>query len=943
MTFQRYNNIIGILVFAISAIVYILTLEPSVSFWDCGEWISVVHGLQVGHPPGAPLYVLLAKVFSLISCNPANVAYYINMLSAVASALTVMLLFWTSTYFIKLLLSNTSYNIRYSNAITLTSSFAGAMVYAFSDTFWFSAVESEVYALSGFFSALMFWSATKYHRCTQHPYRWIILIFFLVGLSFGVHNLSLLVVPAIAMMYYYRNYQHKHTITRSISALIISAALLAAIYLGIIPCFFYLMGETSVWLVNDLNMSVAGSAFAYLGAVMALLLLGVILTHIRLIKLSLVCTLYLIIGLSLQCVTMFCSMSEPVTNEGQPSNPKALYSYIQRDQYEKAPLIYGAYYTAPFDTYSNGKEKYDIIYTIETDTQIIDTCYSASEAKKYAREDKTLKIKPRYIVSNDGKNSTPVFDKEFYTLFPRMWKHGENYADNYYSWSNGEGKFVEIDGEKVYKPSFSDNISFFFNYQLNYMYIRYLMWNFSGKHEDISKDDYYFLNQDWITGIDIVDQLLGKSTLSSAENKGPRHNTYFMIPFVLGIIGFFFQLYKNTSGNVVLSTLFFFTSIAIVIYLNQAAYEPRERDYVYSTSFYTFAVWISMGIATIFYLIQKIKPLQNKTITSFVCLLTLSLPTLMAYQNWDDHDRSKQYLPRDMAYNFLQSCAPNAILFTNGDNDTFPLWYLQQVEGIRTDVRIINLSLLSSGWYINQIKDQNKTDNMIFMSLNKKDYQGDRLEMAFTQTSDYTTSIDNALEYLKSDSSKINIENMPPFHIIPVDYLYINTTNPKSSEPETTYFELPQMLTRSNIIHLDIISSNYNHRPIYYTDYALSEVDFLKDYYQLEGMTYRLVLHDMAYLAPINTDTFYHNVMNTFKWGNIEDNYVGNTSLEILNLMMTNISKLSNSLLENGDTNKAHTLWNHILNKVPQHMISNTEAIDAVLDINTLEDEKELL
>ena len=379
--------------------------------------------------------------------------------------------------------------------------------------------------------------------------------------------------------------------------------------------------------------------------------------------------------------------------------------------------------------------------------------------------------------------------------------------------------------------------------------------------------------------------------------------------------------------------MFFFTGIAIVIYLNQAAYEPRERDYVYSTSFYTFSVWISMGIASIFYLIQKIKPLQNKKITAVICLLSLSLPTLMGHQNWDDHDRSKQYLPHDLAYNMLQSCAPNAILFTNGDNDTFPLWYLQQVEGIRTDVRIVNLSLLASSWYINQIKDQNQADNTVFISFDNKTYRGDRLGTVFSQGSNNITMVGVALEYLKSDSSIIELDDMPIFHIMPFDYLCFDTS--------AAYIKLPQILSRSGIMHLDIVNNNYAQRPIYYTDYALSEIDFLNDYLQLEGMAYRLVLKDKALISPIDTEVFYNNVMNTFEWGKIENGYVGNTSLEILNLMLENISKLSNRLMENGDTNKAVLLWCHILNNIPQHMIFNTAAMEAaLLGHNTLETEK---
>ncbi len=938
MNFSRWNIIIGWLLFIFATTIYMLTLEPSVSFWDCGEWISVSYGLQVGHPPGAPLYQLIARIFSLFSFGDVTqVAYTINALSAVASGLTVMLLFWTITYFAKSILKN-NYILQNRNFIILASGIIAALIYTFSDTFWFSAVESEVYALSGFFSALIFWLMLKWVQCTDSTYapRWILLICFFIGLSNGVHYLSFLVIPAICMVYYYQNYSY--SFRKTLFALLISVFALALVYKIIIPGFFFLMAETNLWLVNVFGISIEWGIGIYLITIGLLLIIGILFAawkQKKKLHFSLLCITYLLIGISTYFVPLIRATTGTPINEGDPSNPKALYAYIQRDQYEKAPLFYGPYHTAPIEGYEDKKPSYDVFFEIVDSGISIDTCYTFLEARKYIQNDKkNLSIIPHYTISNNGKNAKYQYPKSFYTLFPRMWKQGENYEYNYNQWIPGTGKFVDIDDSKIYKPSFYDNITFFASYQLGYMYFRYFMWNFSGKFENKTTPN-VFQNGEWITGFPSIDnKIVGEKAYITNQEKGSGYNVYYLLPFLLGMLGLFFQLYKDTPNTIIITTLFFFTGIAIVIFLNQPAYEPRDRDYVYSMSFYAFTIWVGMGITALFYLVNKIKVFRNKYIQLFIVTACLGIPSLMAIQNWDDHDRSGRNIAHDVAYNYLQSCAPNAILFTNGDNDTFPLWYLQEVEGIRTDVRVINLSLLAIPWYIDQVKQQMRNSKPIKLSFNKPQYWGNNREfMVSTPSLDQAMDLANMITYVQNDSNKVELEGTPGIFWIPSTQAYIKITDTTYNVSKKINFSLPQFISRGLFMHLDILKNNYTSRPIYYTDYALSEIEMLEDYLQLEGMTYRLNLLERANARPVNIEICFNNIMQKFRWGNVNNAYIDVTSREFLNILLSNIATLSNSLLEIGDVEKAKSLWNKVLSEIPISTISNEEILSSITSV----------
>lgn len=589
------NNLMGWLVAVLATFVYMLTLEPTVSFWDCGEFIATSYKFQIGHPPGAPMYQLLAHCFTLFAGdNPERIAWWSNALSAVAGGLTAMFLFWTLVRLIASLgaLSSQEQNHRFR---LFFASFVGTACYVFCDTAWFSAVESEVYSLSMLFSSAIVWSIVRWYQSDDYnaETRWLFLIALLLGMSVGVHQLSLLTVPAFVLVYIFKRCR-------------------SSVKLGF--CFRNL-------------------AF---------------------------CLLFFIIGLTPYLIIPIRANVNPPVNQGDPSTWKSFKAYVTREQYEHAPLLYGRCFNSPIVGYEDGK---------------------------------------------------PVYAKEMDMFFPRMWKHGPHAEQYYTDWCGRHGKMVDVNGEQYYKPSFGDNLVFFVSYQVYYMYLRYLMWNFSGRYND-SQGFGNMMKGQFITGIPFVDRLyVGNGSSLPDSLPGAGHNRYFLLPFILGLIGIIAHSKFDKKGFWIVMTLFLMSSIALSVYLNHPAYEPRERDYAYVLSFYAFAIWIGVGAFRMLGIgTQKSEDNQQKFVTKSVRPLMVAfllfVPALMAFQNWDDHDRSGRYVALDSARNLLRSCDKNAILFTLGDNDTFPLWYLQQVEGVRTDVHIVNLSLLGSESYARSCKQQ---------------------------------------------------------------------------------------------------------------------------------------------------------------------------------------------------------------------------------------------
>ncbi len=703
-TFKKYNIIFAWGVFLVAFITYYLTVEPTVSLWDCGEFIASSYKLEVGHPPGAPFFMLLARFFSLFTSSVQHVALMINMVSVSASAFTILFLFWTITYFAeKILIKKDNFNSNNAIAVLL-SGIVGSLIYTFSDTFWFSAVEAEVYASSSLFTAVVFWAILKWETISDQKYsnRWLILIAFLMGISIGVHLLNLLAIPAIVFVYYFKKY--KTTKKGVFYASLISIILLGFVMYGIIQGYVALAAEFELLFVNSFGFPFNSGLSAYIIITFGLLVYGIYYSYKKkkiLLNTALTMMTVILIGYSSFSIIMIRSNANPPMDENNPENVFALLSYLNREQYGSRPLIYGNYYNAEFQKDEAGEIKVKKLYT-----------YIPVDGK-YLKIEKT---NPEYLYKSSGK-----------TLFPRMYSRDKSHISAYQSWtgiSPGEN------------PTFGDNLKFFFKYQLGHMYFRYFMWNFAGRQNNLQS--YGGITKgNWISGIPFIDKAMvgNQKNLPDKIKNNKSRNVYYLLPFILGIIGLIYSLSKDKKNFTIIALLFFFTGIAVVLYLNQTPYQPRERDYAYAGSFYAFAIWAGLGAAGIFsYLSEKSK---GKIALIITILLTVPIPVIMAAQNWDDHDRSNRYTARDFAEDYLNSCEKNAVLFTYGDNDTFPLWYLQEVEGVRTDIKVVNLSLLGTDWYIDQVRKKTyEADPVPFKMKHEKYREGIRDAIYITENPD---------------------------------------------------------------------------------------------------------------------------------------------------------------------------------------------------------------
>ncbi len=683
--FKKLNLIIGWIVFAIAAFTYISTMEPTASLWDCGEFIATSYKLQVGHPPGAPLYMLIAKTFSLFAGNNVTkVAFMMNMLSALSSAFTILFLFWSISYIAKKIILRNSQGTNLSKSqlfAVMGSAIVGSLAYTFSDSFWFSAVEAEVYALSSLFTAVVFWAILKWdeHSEKAHADRWIILIAYLMGLSIGVHLLNLLVIPAIALVYYFKKY--KPTVGGSFAVLGISGVILLFVMYGVIQGLVSFASGFELLFVNKFGLPFNSGLIFFLILTISAVVLVLYLTKKfskPVIHLATLAFLVILIGYSSFALIMIRSDANPPIDENDPENTFALKSYLNREQYGDRPLIFGQFYDAEV-------------------TKQIDLYTYVKSGDKYIRVKKT---NPKYD-----------YDSTRITFFPRMYSSSPDHISAYENWG----------GVKTgRKPNSANNLKFFFSYQVGYMYFRYFSWNFIGKQND-DQGHGGPLSGNWLSGVKFFDNVISpQKDIPDKWKNDPSRNTYFFLPLILGLVGLVFQLSRDKQSFWIVMTLFFMTGLAIVMYLNQTPYQPRERDYAYVGSFYAFAIWIGLAVLAIFDSVKFIKNETNKAILATLLLITV--PLLMAFQNWDDHDRSKRYHTVAFASNYLNSCAENAILFTYGDNDTFPLWYAQEVEGIRTDVRNCNLSLFSTDWYANQMKRKAYESDPIPLSIDESKY-----------------------------------------------------------------------------------------------------------------------------------------------------------------------------------------------------------------------------
>ncbi|MCF6366944.1 MAG: DUF2723 domain-containing protein [Bacteroidales bacterium] len=670
--YKQYNNILAWIAFLIALITYFLTVEPTVSLWDCGEFIASTYKLEVGHPPGAPLFMLIGRFFSLFTSNPQNVALMINSVSVFSSAFTILFLFWTITYFAKKIIVKKNELTTSKAVVIFASGFAGALAYTFSDTFWFSAVEAEVYASSSLFTAVVFWAILKWETISEQKYsnKWLIFIAFMMGLSIGVHLLNLLAIPAIVFVYYFK--KHKITSKGLFYSAIISVALVGFLMYGIIQGYVVLASKFELLFVNGLGLPYNSGLLFYIFLTFALLAYGIYYSLKKnkiILNTVLTAITVILIGYSSYGIIMIRSNANPPMDENNPENIFTLLSYLNREQYGSRPLIYGQYFDAKLKEKNGQYVSYPNYTYIPKDGEYL----------------KIEKTNPDYDFDDDRK-----------TIFPRMYSRDQLHISAYQTWGGVEP------GEK---PNFINNIQFFITYQLSHMYFRYFMWNFSGKqnnlqsHGGISKGN-------WISGIPFIDKMMigNQGDLPEKMKNDKSRNKYYLLPFLLGFIGLLYTFSKDKRSFSVLFLLFFFTGIAIVVYLNQTPYQPRERDYAYAGSFYAFAIWIGLGITGIYNFLNS--RLTKKVTLLLTVLTAVPVPLIMAVENWDDHDRSGRYTTADYAKNYLDSCDENAILFTYGDNDTFPLWYMQEVEGYRTDIKVVNLSLLGTDWYIDQMQMQ---------------------------------------------------------------------------------------------------------------------------------------------------------------------------------------------------------------------------------------------
>ncbi len=860
--FNLWNHIVSAIIFLVSAFTYLSTIEPSASFWDCGEFIASSFKFEVGHPPGNPVFQLIARFFTIFAA-PENAAIAVNAMSALCSAFTIFFLYLTIVFFAKRMLkpaSNGNYSIGQAIAI-YGSGAVGALAYCFSDTFWFSAVEGEVYAMSSLFTAMVFWAMTKWYEQAESPYanRWIVLISFLMGLSIGVHLLNLLAIPAIVFMYFYRKREEGHyTFWEYVKIFLISVIILAAILFFIIPYLPKFAAYTDILFVNTFGLPVNSGAAFFVIALLTASFWGLS----RLYKANkvfwtttLLCFTTIVIGFSIFSVVVIRSSVMTPTNENQPDNAFSLIRYLSREQYGKTPLIYGQYFGSP---------------------------YASLKTPKYWT-----------LINGKYKHVTGPVEAEYSSgskmLFPRMWNNqNDKYIKFYQSYMDGKG--TDIPGSKYKKPTFGTNLKFFFDFQLNWMYWRYFMWNFAGRQNDIhspSPGEIFYGN--WESGIKPLDDMRLGNQDNAPEilkhNKAKNH--YFLLPLLLGIIGLFFQFDKDKRGSWLTFLLFFMTGIAIVIYLNQPPYQVRERDYAYAGSFYAFAIWIGFAVAAIYEWIQDFMKGKHQVATaSVVSLLLLGVPALMAQQNWDDHDRSNRRTAVEMATNYLNSVGRNGILITHGDNDTFPLWYAQEVEGIRTDVRIANTSLLGTDWYIGQMKYTINDSPALDLKVGPEQYlYGTNEFIRIHDTRNQIIPIADVMAVFRHPGAKITLEDGSKEDYIVSRKMSIPVNKENvlkygilsesfaDSIPDEIVISIPEgkeYLSKPELFMLDLLSSYQWDRPINMLSQGGDINIGLKDYLMYESFSSKFVpirnKITTSGLGKVDIKELEYQMDSVFKW-----------------------------------------------------------------------------
>ena len=1025
--FKTVNNIAGWLVFLVAAITYCLTVEPTASFWDCPEFILSGNKLEVGHPPGAPFFMLTANFFSLFA-KPENVALMVNYMSALLSAGGILFLFWSITHLTRKLIVGNSNNISTSQLITIIGSGAvGALAYTWSDTYWFSAVEGEVYAYSSLFTAVVFWLILKWEEQADQPHsdRWLVLIAYLVGLSIGVHLLNLLCIPAIVLVAYYKRVP-KASLKGSLLAIALSGVLVAVVLYGIVPgvvkvggwfellfvntmglpfnsgliTYIILLCATLIWGLreseknsNRKKLAIAFTAtigllgipfygYGFMSILLGIVVLAAIfllviyrngekhLISLRWLNTSLLCMTVIMIGYSSYALIVVRSAANTPMDQNSPEDIFTLGAYLGREQYGDRPLLYGHTYSSEIEREAKGE--YWVAKAIQG-------------APKYAPKEKaTANEKDSYEIIDYDRDY--VYAQNM--LFPRMYnpEHANYRGTNLYEqWCGGkiEGHNVRYRtpwGEtiNIKMPTQLDNLKFFVNYQLNFMYWRYFLWNFVGRQNDLQSHG-EFEKGNWITGFSFIDNLLvgNQDTLPKTlkENKG--RNVFYALPLLLGILGMLWQARHGKEGKqqfFVVFMLFFMTGLAIVLYLNQTLLQPRERDYAYAASFYAFAIWIGMGVAAI---TEKLKK-NNAAISAAIAGICLLVPLQMVSQTWDDHDRSGRYACRDFGQNYLYSLPEegNPIIFTCGDNDTFPLWYNQEVEGVRTDTRVCNLSYLQTDWYIDQMRRPAYDSPSLPISWERIDYAGNNNEVVKVDAryKDVIKKLyaenpvaakkrygENPFEIKNIMKNFVRTKN-EKLHFIPTDTVYIKIDKEAVLRsgmiiPEEYNEEMPEYMTislknrkqllRSDLMLLEMLSQANWVRPMYMSMTVGSEnyLSSLQDFFVQEGLAYRITPfnwvelgYSEGYNTVADTETFYHNVMDRFKFGGFKENpnyYSDETITRMVYTHRRLISSLASQLYNEGKNSMALNLLNRLEEEMPASIVPHG-AMTGGIDIGRL-------
>lgn len=932
--YSLINNVLGWVVFLIATTVYLITAEPTVPWWDCGEYTATADKLQVGHPPGAPTFQLIGSLFSIFAGSDTSlVAYAMNAMSAICSGFTILFLFWTITMLAKKLVKNKEEMTLGQMIAIFASGVVGSLAYTFSDTFWYSAVESEVYAMSSCFTAISFWAILKWEAEAddKHNLRWLILIAFLIGISIGVHLLNLLAIPAITYVFYFKKYPNveKNKKRNFILVGIISMLLVAIILYFIVPYIVIFAGKFEIFFTNSIGLPFNTGTIVYFALLIGLLVWGVwysIKKQKVILNTALLSVLFILIGYTTFFVLVIRSNANTPINENAPKDATALLTYLNREQYGYTPLFHGQYYNA----------------------MVVDQQESSSKYIKDKESGKYIEVKQR------GKL---VYESDKTTIFPRMWSNDEsrNHPTYYKMWAG-------IDENSDRKPTFAENLTYFFRYQVNHMYWRYFMWNFAGRQNDIqshglnlsgneptnvSNGTKDLLHGNWITGIDFIDEMrLGPQDnlpVDLANNAGK--NKLFCLPLLLGLAGLIFHIKKSPKDSFVVFLLFFMTGLAIVLYLNQPPAQPRERDYAYAGSFYAFTIWIGLGVYAIYEWTRKIKQLSEvarASIIGVVCLL--AVPVLMASEEWDDHDRSGRYMAREFARNYLESCEKDAILITFGDNDTFPLWYAQEVEGIRTDVRVLNYTLSGMHWYVEQLYNKVYQSDKLPFTLDKKYYGLDLDVSLITPSDEPYREITSVLNELKTNPNTTTYDNNgDSVKVLPTNNFYISFNKAKAAaqgiypkemvdnEEGRVEFSIniPQeyryeQLIRNELMLLDILGTNHFERPIYVMNprYLAKVFPNIQQYIKQEGIVFRIMPYQTN--GGFDMDKTYNLFTEKFSWGGVNQEGVyleDAVSVNNSKNMRGNFSILANHLVESGQKQKAINVLDKAIKEFPNEKL----------------------